>query len=385
MKNKLLTALTCSSGIAIAVQFANFSPLIPFLQHLLHIDKSQVGLFSTVFFAGVILTSIIGGFLVDRWGPRFVLMLALAVLAAGALLFPQERNFIWMLFWRFVSGLGAGAAFVAGANIQKDRAVGQGLFGGSIILGTGIGIAATPTLTTLLGDWRLCFFVYSLPSLTLSTCWLVMSTRMKRAPILRRPHLRFHLPGLSRLAQLGLVHMGTYGLGNIIVTWITIYLITQFHYPLPLAAALGSLSLLVGSVIRPIGGLLLAKWHHPTSLMRIATVLTTVGILFLILPMPTGDLPAHILAFLGLGMLTSGMNLPYAAIFTTAARTSHEQGIGAGTGQGLIALFQAPALLMGGPLIGFFLETGQNGFPLAFGSVGLLFGGSALIASWLFK
>jgi len=376
--------LVCASGVATAIPFANYSPLIPLLQHLLHIEQGQIGLLSTVFFAGVILTSVLGGYLVDQYGPRVVLMLALTMLAIGSLLFPLVPDFTWMLCWRFASGLGAGAAFVAGATMQKDRVVGQGLFGGSIILGTGVGIAATPILMNLLGDWRRGFLVYGLLSLLLVIAWLACApAALKQGLSLHRPHAQFRLQGLSRLAQLGLVHMGTYGLGNVVVTWITVYFLVQFRYPLPLAAVLGSLSLLAGSILRPLGGFLLARWPHPTFLMRIATALTPAGILFLILPTPADTLPASILTFCGLSMLAIGMNLPYAAIFTTAARASRERGIGTGVGQGLIILFQAPALLLGGPLIGLFLETGQNSFPLAFGSVGVLFGGSALIASWL--
>ncbi len=66
----------------------------------------------------------------------------------------------------------------------------------------------------------------------------------------------------------------TFGLGNAIAAWITIYLINQFGLSLTVAATTGSLALISGVIFRPLGGILLARrLIGAIALPRVGTIM----------------------------------------------------------------------------------------------------------------
>ncbi|HEV8230561.1 MAG TPA: MFS transporter [Candidatus Limnocylindria bacterium] len=102
----------------------------------------------------------LGGFFVDRFGPRIVLVAGLLLIAAGlvALLFVTE---LWQLYlvWGIVIGVGTGAAGqVVSASIAQrwfrtHRGLVVGLFGGATSAGQLVFVPAMAALTVATG-WR---------------------------------------------------------------------------------------------------------------------------------------------------------------------------------------------------------------------------------------
>jgi len=178
--------------------------------------------------------------------------------------------------------------------------------------------------------------------------------------------------------SLAFTNMGTFGLGNTITAWLTVYFLSRYGVPLGLAAALGSLGVFLGIFFRPLGGILLARWHRPTLFMRAGTVLTFIGLGMLALPIIS--LP---LAIIGVIIFSFGVTLPYAAIFSTAAIFGKKARLGSGVAQGLSAILAAPATIVSTPLIGLIAEQSKD-FSLAFGSVGLLIATIGIVAAFLF-
>lgn len=370
----------CLAPVAICLNFTNYGSLIPLLQNELHVDSSQIGLFSTLLFLGIALTNIPGGILADRFGSRATMLGSLVLVSAGSLLFPLVPGFAWMAACRALVGLGAGAALVAGshatAELGKYEALGQGLNGGVAQLGAGLGLFVIPHLLGPLG-WRGALFASGLLAVVTFFVWLLVpggsSLHTEETHQRANPAAGVRTPAIW---MLGLSNMGTFGLSNAVSAWLVVYFAQRYGLSLALAAALGSLGLFAGIIFRPLGGLCLARFRRPLLLIRLGTFMALLGIG--VLALPFAFLP---LALLGLLLLALGTTLPYAAIFSTAAAVGRRSPIGSGVAQGLIAVLASPASIIGPPVVGLLLEQ-TGSFTFAFGTLALTFPAVAVTASW---
>src|SRR6266581_2583776 len=311
----------CLTSVTITVHYTNYGPLIPTLRGDLHVDSSQVGLLSTLLF------------------------------------------------------LGLGGSFVAGAhiaaNLGKHSSLGQGLYGGFIQVGTGLGLLVTPLLLAHFG-WRGAFLCWGLLGLAGVVVWLFVNdgeeahtpTKIDITSGIRSP----------AVWTLGLSHLGTFGLGNAMAAWISVYLALQYNLPLALAATLGSLALLSGMFFRPLGGILIdRKVIGAIPLLRFGTILGCLGVGLLALPLHFSPF-----AVIGITCIAIGATIPYTSVFNEAA---HLRTVSKGIAQGLVSVISSPTVLLGPPLIGFLFQQTHN-FTSAFGSI-MLFGFVAITASFL--
>ena len=365
----------CLTSAVTAVNYTNYGPLIPILRTDLHIDNGQAGLMSTLLFLGLAVMYIPAGALADRFGQRPVLIGSSILMAAGEVLLPLFPNFTWILFCRTITGFGAGGAFVAGAGVAasmgKHSSLAQGLYGGSIQIGSGLGLLLTPLLYSWFG-WRGAFFFWGLLAILVVITWLIVNdgqvahtpTRVDVKAGLRSP----------AVWTLGLSHMGTFGLGNAIAAWIAVYLAHQYGLSLGMAATLGSLALLSGMFFRPLGGILIGRGIiGAIPLLRLGTIMGFTGVTLLALPL---HLPFLVVA--GMAFIAIGATIPYTSVFNEAARL---RDVGKGVAQGLVSVISAPTVILGPPIIGFLFESTGN-FTFAFGSI-LIFSTVAVTSSFL--
>ena len=365
----------CLTSAVTAVNYTNYGPLIPILRIDLHIDNGQAGLMSTLLFLGLAVMYIPAGALADRFGQRPVLIGSSILMAAGEVLLPLFPNFTWILFCRTITGFGAGGAFVAGAGVAasmgKHSSLAQGLYGGSIQIGSGLGLLLTPLLYNWFG-WRGAFFFWGLLAILVVITWLIVNdgqvahtpTRVDVKAGLRSP----------AVWTLGLSHMGTFGLGNAIAAWIAVYLAHQYGLSLGLAATFGSIALLSGMFFRPLGGILIGRGIiGAIPLLRLGTIMGFTGVALLALPL---HLPFLVVA--GMAFIAIGATIPYTSVFNEAARL---RDVGKGVAQGLVSVISAPTVILGPPIIGFLFESTGN-FTFAFGSI-LIFSTVAVTSSFL--
>lgn len=370
----------CLTSIAVCANFSNYGSLIPALHGALHIDNGQIGLFSTLLFLGIIMSGMPGGMFADRFSSRSVMLVALSLTTAGSLLFPVFPDFIWMLACRALIGLGGGAALVscghACAQLGKYEPLGQGLNGGAAQLGAGLGLVSMTFLQELLG-WRDALFVCGILGVVTLLVWLWYPKEIRSADRsdqpAEKPALAIHTPAVW---MLGLANMGTFGLADAIMAWISVYFIKQYGLPLAFAGSLGSAALFAGIIFQPLGGLLLARWQKPAVLIRIGAAMSFLSVVALALPF-------HLfpLAIVGLILFAIGTTLPTAAIFSTASMVGKRSGAGAGISQGLVAIMASLAAVTGAPLIGLILER-TGSFTAALTSIGLIFPTIAVIAAF---
>lgn len=365
----------CLTSVVVAVNYTNFGPLIPTLMVDLHSNSSQAGLFSTLLFLGLAVMYIPAGMLADRYGQRPLLIGSSILLVLGGVLLPLFPNLVWVLACRFVVGLGSGGAFVAGAGVasslDRHSSLGQGLYGGSVQVGSAMGLLVTPYLLAFSG-WRGSFLTWGLLGILSIVTWLFVSDGHEA----RRTENITVLAGVRSPAvwTLGLSHMGTFGLGNAIAAWIAVYLSFQYGLPLAVAATLGSLALLSGMFFRPLGGILIARRViGAIPLLRVGTILGCAGVGLLAIPLRYPPF-----AIIGMACIAIGSTIPYTSVFNEAA---HLRGVSKGVAQGLASMISTPTVLLGPPLIGFLFEHTHN-FTSAFGSI-MLFGFVAIVASFL--
>lgn len=368
----------CLTAIALAVHFTDYGPLIPAMIKTLHVLPGQVGLMSTLLFLGLTTTCLPGGILADRYGQCPVLLSATILMTCGGVLLPLVPNIFWMLLCRMLIGFGAGAAFIAGAGVvagtEKHAALAQGLYGGCVQIGAGLGLLVTPLITARFG-WQQAFASWNDVSILALLAWLciwVVATDTRQG----KQQYTGLTTGLRSPSvwSLGLSHLGTFGVGSVIAAWIVVYLVHQYTVPLGLAATFGAFVPLSGAFIRPLGGFLLArKIIGAVVLLRMGTSMGFVGVAVLAIP-----LRFPLLAVAGMGLVAVGSTLPYAAVFTTAAQLKT---VSKGVAQGTLSIISWQILLWGPPLIGFLFQLTGN-FSLPFGSI-LLFSAGAIMASGL--
>lgn len=377
----------CLVATVTAINTTNINPLIPLLAQQLGVDNGRIGLLSTGFFLGLTVTILPTGLLLDRYGARRVVIGAFWVLGLMGVLLPLlPASFAWILIWRTVIGLMVGVTFVAGTYAvahlgAKYMLLGQGLFGGFVQVGFGLGVMTTPLLVVPLG-WRNAFVVWGLLAFGTALYWFFAGderqnpVRHQVQDVAINPKLRS--ASIWAAILLGLTNMGTFGVENTLAAWITVYLTTRYGLPLALAAGLGSTSLFAGMIIRPLTGILLARNAvSALALMRLGTTLACASVVVLASPFYS---PA--IAITGILLLAIGANLPFAGVFATAARVGAKSGIGVGTAQGISLMLAMPISIIGIPLIGFIFEhTGS--FTPAFGAVAVLFCSGSVLASVL--
>lgn len=83
-------------------------PLFPWLKDAFHASYAELGFLMAVFFGVSCAVQTLSGFLVDRFGPRPVLLGGLTLLTIGALGYAFSQSYAMLMFFVLVSGLGNG-------------------------------------------------------------------------------------------------------------------------------------------------------------------------------------------------------------------------------------------------------------------------------------
>ena len=98
----------CISIFAGSLGMGVISPVLPlFVDQEFGVSRTQVGLAIGLFGVGRIFVSLPAGYLTQRIGRRFVLILGTAINALGAFMVAISFSYPWLVGWRMVSGLGS--------------------------------------------------------------------------------------------------------------------------------------------------------------------------------------------------------------------------------------------------------------------------------------
>ena len=100
----------------------------------------------------------------DKLGPYKVALCSLGIITIGNFAIGFSNSYYQILVLKFIIGIGTGAAFIAGARYVpaffagKEMQRAQGIYGGSILLGSGFVIYGVPQLLAAVG-WHNVFII----------------------------------------------------------------------------------------------------------------------------------------------------------------------------------------------------------------------------------
>jgi len=348
----LAVALLSLGAIAFGFTYSDHAPLIPLVSADFRLDDLGAGLLSTALFTSYMGTTLLTTGLSERLGPKRVVGAGLAVSAAGTAIFALAPGYPVALAAKAVQGIGSALAFVAAARYlaglygERRNHLALGLYGGGFPLGSAMALVAMPPLAAAFGGWRGAFGAEAAFVAAVALAWW-------RAPAVPRVARPGNIRDALRCANCwwtSLQHAAGFGLAIASGTWITVYLLREFHLPLELSGLLGSLLLVLAVLARPLGGLLLARERMPTRrVMRIGDLAIVAGVALLAFP----DRPLAV-ALVGAILVGIGVGLPYSAVFNTAAASLP----GApGAAQGLAAIGGTAGVIVGAPAMGYAVQT----------------------------
>lgn len=235
-------------------------PLLPAIRTDINISYSQGGLLLSGQFVGMLITSLIGGYLIDRTGKRPFLLAGSAMLITGLIGSMVSKSYAFLYVLNLITGFGYGI-YELGINAlcadtsEKNKGSDMNF----VHFFYGVGAIIAPLLafvsTEYLGNWRYCFGFALVTPIAVSILLLTNRIEEHRAihdvgkHIVNKDSnpvtsLFLWTAGLAMFFYVG-VEVSTGG-------WITVYwstLVPDSAIPASLTATIFWLSLTVGRLI----------------------------------------------------------------------------------------------------------------------------------------
>jgi nitrate/nitrite transporter NarK len=376
LPHTLALLAACLSGAVRGSNLTDHAPLIPILTASLDFSAAEATYIAAAVFVTLAIGQVLGGPLCDRFGTKASGAWSMTIAAVGTAGVSQANGLEALIVLKVVIGLAAGISATAAMRLagtyfdEQHRHLTMGLHGGSVVLGSGLSIALMPRLAAMT-EWRTAFVLAAVFAVAVVVLWIVSPG----APG-GRSASPFGAVGVRAVWLLGVINLTTVALGLVLGGWITIYFVEDLGLRLVDAAAIGSIMLVLGIVVRPIGGVLVRRGIMRANAAILISVLITLGGV-LLLALPGRPL---VVAALGMLLLGIGTNLPFSAIYVSGAAV-HPSAPGAALGLigGLGTLASVPA----GAIVGW-LYPATGSFVVPFGAVALivLTGVGAAVALW---
>jgi len=355
------TAGGLAVGGAAGWNLAALGPVATRESHAYGVGLTTIGLFVTVQFLLHMAMQIPGGRAADRWGARRSTALGLFVLVVGnAVALPAPTPALGFL-GRAIVGIGTGLAFIGGSDYVRAHGGSptlQGAYGGASVLGPGVALAVIPGLAQWTG-FRAPY--YSTIAVVL-LCGTVLALAPDAPRTVRHADERLDWSFLrdTRLYRLAAIHAFSFGFSVIVGNWI-VTLLERHGQSKEAAAAVGSLTLLLGFFTRIAGGAMLRR-AHARQLVAASLLLGGASAVVLALPLP---LAGYVAAATVLGLAAG---VPFARAFTGAAAARPDA---PGAAVGFVNAWAALTIVAGTPLVGLTFSLPGNG-RIGFVAVGVL-------------
>jgi|LNFM01.1.fsa_nt_gb DHA1 family multidrug resistance protein-like MFS transporter len=181
-------------------------PVLPLYAQTFGVSDAVLGLVITAFGIGRLLIDIPAGLLADRLGRKVLLFGGPLLIAVGSVGCALATDFSWLVAWRFLQGLGAGAymtaAMIVAADVSSPETRGRimALHQSALLVGAGSGPAVGGFLAAHYG-YQSVFWVSMAIGLGSATFTLWRYRETKRTARHAEDHsLRAYLPVLANPA-----------------------------------------------------------------------------------------------------------------------------------------------------------------------------------------
>jgi predicted MFS family arabinose efflux permease len=326
------------------------------LENAYGVSLVVVGLFTTAMAVPYALLQLPAGALVDRWGAPRAALLGLGLMLVAYLAALSVPHAGLALAARALVGAGGAICFSAGADLaraSRTGPLGLGIFGGVAISTGGVAVLVVPLGEGLLG-WRSAWATGGgMALLAMAALALVpAAATAARSGVRDRIHGRTSVIRDGQLHRLAAIHAVTLGLGVVLSNWVAVVLERVWGLRPGVAAALGSLVLLLAVVSRPLGGYLARR--HPLSVRgMVVGALVASAAATAALAWPSDA----VVAGLAVSVLGLASGLPFAAVLAAAQSRRADRpaaAVGLMNGQANILV------LLGAPLLGASIQSGRS-------------------------
>lgn len=177
MKKTLFILAICSFFVGLDSIIT--APLLPLMAESTGTPKELGALYVTAYALAYMISAPFFGAASDRYGRKKLILLGTLVLAAGTFLTGLGNNFLVLLLFRAITGLGAGIlqpnifAMIADKVPYEQRGRAVGIIMGALIGSTLFGVPAG-TYLAYAASWQLTFFIIGLLALLLALLVLAL-------------------------------------------------------------------------------------------------------------------------------------------------------------------------------------------------------------------
>jgi MFS family permease len=342
----------CALGLATGWNITNTGAIATQLSHAYGVGLATIGLFTTALFTTHLIAQIPGGRASDRFGARRAGLLALAAIAVFSSL-SMAAPVAWLaIVTRALTGFGTGVSFIAGSAYVRTvggSPAAQGVFGGVGLAAGGFALAVVPQAERFLG-WR-APYATAVAVAVLGLALLGAAPADRRRP--EQAELRIGVLFDRSLYRLAVLYAASLGLSVTVGNWVVTLLDRHGGLSKGEAGAVGSLTLALGVVTRPLGGWILRE-HPPWARLAVGASLAggAAGTLLLAVARPP------LVAALGAALVGVAAGLPFAPSFTGAALLRPDAPAAA---VGLVNGAAAAVILAGTPLLGLSFALPSDG------------------------
>jgi MFS transporter, ACS family, hexuronate transporter len=374
-------------GTVSSVQFIlsmtlfSFGPLAPFLLEDLHISRAQVGLFSSLMTLASMVLSMPAGWLIDRYGVRWLLLIGSGTFGLLFALFSQVPSLGIGYFVIFMAGIGYtfAAPTVTMALVRwfplNTRATALSVKQSAVTIGSAVGAMIIPTLAIWLG-WRNTVAILGGAVVVI----VIVGFRLLReGPQASRAPQTDVLATFRRLLKnRNLIHLGlTCACYGALQVGIANYLVLQLVEVRNMSAVEAGTYLMSVNIGGAVGRIIWGSVSDRAFGGRRKPVLTIIGIisgiLAIVLSKSVTSLPTGLLFFLLVlcGATSFGWNGVFMAFATEISGKET-----AATGLGMALTIGTLGLIAGPPVFGYIVDRFSS-----YGLAWLIFGILALLAA----
>jgi len=235
------------------------SSITPLFVDAFGVDKAVIGDVVSAAFIGMIVVQIPGGYLIDRYDNRWLLVAGTACYGLVVLAIQFTGSFQVFLLLRAAGGVAIGFLYTAGANVVGEvfagdrRGLATGLYTAGPSASFGFAHLTSPPFAALFGPLRVFLLQAAVAFVGVALLWVGAggSIRSGDMPTLGEYGRALGNPGVVLVA----FSMGTvYSLYIFLNTWLPTYGVEQLSLSLAIAGVATAVVPLVGIVARPGGG-----------------------------------------------------------------------------------------------------------------------------------
>lgn len=367
------------ASIAVAANRFKVPPVLPVVMSDLRVDMVTGGWLMSVYSLAGIILAIPAAFLMARWGPKKIGLIALGCSTAGAALGALAASAPVLLFSRAVEGIGLGLIAVVSPTViakwfpPKERGLPMGIWATWVPLGSVLMFNVAPWLTASLGWRSVWWFSVLIDLLAFVVYGLVVSNPPEMSDAESSPPRLFGRVLLSPTSWLLALAFALFAFAQIgYNTWVPTYLTETLNVGAAAASFLASLLFLAGIPSNITAGWMMNRPGFRDSLLPLTMLVTSFLFVWSFRLPSIGAAVAY--------MLVTGLVSSFIPTYSFTMAPETMPGVEfAGLGLAIVTGVSAGGALLGPPVLASLL--GHVNWPVAGTFLALVLGAGTLI-SW---